>query len=275
MDIKSYIESGILEQYVLGDTTEAQNREVLQYSNQFPEIKEEIEAIEQALFNYAQLHAQTPPPEIKAELFSMLDGEFPSAVEDHKPGAKVIPIGTVRTKSNTGTWLAAASVVLLIGSAISNVWLYNNWKKSEAEFASLDNNNKMLVGNLKVEQAKYTELASTMGALGQHDIRMAKMTGQKTAPNAMATVYWNEKSNDVYLKAEELAPLSADEQYQLWAMVDGKPADAGVFDTKDAMDGFIKMKNMQGATAFAVTKEKRGGSPVPNMDNLILFGQVS
>ena len=76
MDIKSYIESGILEQYVLGDTTEAQNREVLQYSSQFPEIKEEIEAIEQALFDYAQLHAQTPPRKLRQNYFQCLMESF-------------------------------------------------------------------------------------------------------------------------------------------------------------------------------------------------------
>jgi anti-sigma-K factor RskA len=38
--------------------------------------------------------------------------------------------------------------------------------------------------------------------------------------------------------------------------------------------GMMKMKNMPKAEAFAITLEKRGGSPEPSMDKLYVMGKV-
>lgn len=65
-------------------------------------------------------------------------------------------------------------------------------------------------------------------------------------------------------------------QYQLWALVNGKPVDLGVFDVKaDAEHILVKMKEIGGAQAFAVTLEKRGGVASPTMEQMIAMGGVS
>ena len=78
---------------------------------------------------------------------------------------------------------------------------------------------------------------------------------------SVATVYWSKKSAEVYLLVNSLPKPASDQQYQLWAIVDGKPVSAGVFDMNQA-DSMLKMTNMPTAQAFAVTLEKAGGSPV-------------
>ena len=60
-------------------------------------------------------------------------------------------------------------------------------------------------------------------------------------------------------------------QYQLWALVDGAPVDAGVFEI-DAGTPMIKMKNIPRAQAFAVTLEPSGGSLKPTMDQMYVLG---
>ncbi len=59
---------------------------------------------------------------------------------------------------------------------------------------------------------------------------------------------------------------------QLWAIVEGKPVDAGMI---DACSGLCKMKNISNASAFAITLEKRGGSPTPNLEQLQVIGNVT
>jgi len=64
-----------------------------------------------------------------------------------------------------------------------------------------------------------------------------------------------------------------DHQYQLWALVGGKPVDLGVFD-KTSSDS-VEMKEMKSlalAQAFAVTLEPRGGSVNPTMDQMMVIG---
>ena len=106
---------------------------------------------------------------------------------------------------------------------------------------------------------------------------VVKMPGTNVATspdsNSVATVYWHTKSKDVYLLVNNLPQPPSDRQYQLWAIVDGKPVDAGVFDIQNSQ-GLLRMKNMPRAQIFAVTLEKRGGSTTPEGPMYVL-GKVS
>lgn len=62
MEIKSYIESGILESYVLGSASDAEIRELLQLKRNYPEIEEALNDLETDLEHIAQYMAVTPPP---------------------------------------------------------------------------------------------------------------------------------------------------------------------------------------------------------------------
>jgi anti-sigma-K factor RskA len=55
---------------------------------------------------------------------------------------------------------------------------------------------------------------------------------------------------------------ASDKQYQLWALINNKPEDLGVFEVKQ-QKLLVKMRNVRNAQVFAVTLEPRGGSPTP------------
>ena len=105
---------------------------------------------------------------------------------------------------------------------------------------------------------------------------VVKMPGvpNSPAPSSLATVYWNTESKDVYLLVNQLPKPVADKQYQLWAIVDGKPVDAGIFDMAEGIS-FVKLKTIPKAEAFAITLEKKGGSRTPTMDAMYVMGKVT
>ena len=107
-------------------------------------------------------------------------------------------------------------------------------------------------------------------------MEIVKMPGIPTspAPSSMATVYWNTESKEVYLLVNQLPMPVPDKQYQLWAIVDGHPVDAGVFDM-DKNFSFVKLKTIPKAEAFAITLEKKGGSTTPSMDAMYVMGKVT
>jgi anti-sigma-K factor RskA len=67
---------------------------------------------------------------------------------------------------------------------------------------------------------------------------------------------------------------SSDLQYQLWAIVDGNPVDLGVFDILNEKELVTKDLDLKKIQAFAVTLEKKGGSPSPNLEKLYVIGNV-
>ncbi len=70
---KEFIESGILEQYVMGITTPKQTEEVLQRAAADATIRTEIESISKALEHYAMLNAIKPKADIKTFLLATLE----------------------------------------------------------------------------------------------------------------------------------------------------------------------------------------------------------
>jgi len=62
LKINEYLESGILESFVLGEITPEEERELMAAKVKYPEIKDALEALEADMERLAQLEAINPPP---------------------------------------------------------------------------------------------------------------------------------------------------------------------------------------------------------------------
>lgn len=268
MDIKAYIESGIIESYVLGMADDQERAELEQLSRQHPEIRAAIDAFEVSLEQSALAAPMRPAAHVKANILNELAGEF--ATTESVSEAKVVSMPSV----NTG-WLryvAAASVILLVVSAATNVYFYNQFRTASSQYQALLTEKTSLMAQNDALQAKGLDLYQGMQIMSDPAYTKVSMPGVKAEENKFATVFWDKKNNEVYLLANRLPQTSTDTQYQLWAIVDGKPVDAGMI---ESCNGLCKMKNIKNASAFAITLEKRGGSPTPNLDQLQVFGGIT
>jgi hypothetical protein len=62
MNIQEYIDSGILELYVLGSTSERETEELLHYKEQYPQVQKALYELEIDMERVAQQMAIMPPP---------------------------------------------------------------------------------------------------------------------------------------------------------------------------------------------------------------------
>ncbi len=261
MDIKAYIESGVIESYVLGmaDTQEA--AELAQIARQYPEVRQAIDAFETALEQQALSAAMAPPAHIKEALLTTLASEF------KKEERKAIVVAFRWSR-----FVAAASIILLVVSAALNVYFYNQFKSTSTAYQALLIEKTGLIAENQNTQAKALDLYNSMQIMSDPTMIKVSMSGTPGKEGNLATVFWDSKSKDVYLLSNKLPQAAEGKQYQLWAIVDGKPVDAGVM---DACTGLCKMKSIPGAAvAFAITLEKKGGSPTPTMDQMYVLGKV-
>ncbi len=267
MEIKDQISSGLLESYVLGLTSEEENRQVTNLIQQHTYIKEEIVAIEQALIAYASEQVKAPSAKIKDSVLSQINNSSEKKVIMH-PAAVA-----EERNSNAIRLLVAASVSLFLISAAGNFYLYNNWKNAEHLVAALSNEKDQLAQELNVQQTKYKLMGSDMAVLQSPFNKHVMLKGMPVAPDAMAMVYWNTQTHEVFVNVHKLPAPPAGKQYQLWALADGKPIDAGVFDVTDTSH-VQKMKVIENAQAFAVTLENAGGSSTPTLTAMYLMGEI-
>ncbi len=87
-------------------------------------------------------------------------------------------------------------------------------------------------------------------------------------------VYWNKASKEVFIEIKNLPVPEAGKQYQLWAIVNGKPVDAGMITLTQGDSSLHKMKNFDAVQAFAITLEKEGGSPSPTLTEMYVMGAI-
>ena len=258
MEAKDIISSGILELYAAGLATEEEAKQVQQYTALYPEVAAELAQIETGVELYAKAHGIQPDPSVKEKIFSLIDNieevKMTKPVVDNatNKSAKVINIG--------GYWkiATAASVALLLGSLALNMVMYNkntntskNLEQTQQELASLKEENKIMSGDMEVVQSKYSQPVA--------------LHGLEAAPDAAAKIFWMANTGEVYIDPSNLPDAPAGKQYQLWAIVDGKPVDAGMILTSKKGDKYRiqKMKTFGKAEAFAVTLEDGAGNVTP------------
>lgn len=283
MNTQEYISSGIVESYVLGLADPAEREEFEHMCAEHPEVREAREAFENSLEQYAMLHQVQPSRNLKSRIFAAIDIERDQAGEGAAP-VKVSEVPPPRFRqetakvvgmSNWQRYLAAAAVILLLLSTALNFYFFDKYKVYNARYEQLLASQTELASHNQVLQTKLLDYEKAIGFMKDPNMAIVKMPGNPKGPDpsSLTTVYWDTVSRDVYLAVNQLPHPSADQQYQLWALVDGKPVDAGVFDMKEG-PGLMKMKNIPRAQAFAITLEKKGGSPTPTMEKLYVLGKV-
>jgi quercetin dioxygenase-like cupin family protein len=72
LNIKEYIASGVLEEYVLGLTTEEKSNEIVELAAKHEEIQLEISAIEESVAVYSSAFTKDPPKDLKANILSAI-----------------------------------------------------------------------------------------------------------------------------------------------------------------------------------------------------------
>lgn len=272
MNIEEYIASGILELYVLGELSPAEMAEVEEKSARYPEVQQELDRIQDTLRHLALQSAVDPRPALKNDILDQIEASATPAADNQS-------LKNTGKQSKTISWLQygiAASIALAIVATLAAFYFRSQWKSTEQLLNSLQAQNQQIAQQYEAASHEVQQLSQDLSIVSDPDFRAVKMEGLEPAPNSVALVYWNPNSNQVYLKVDEMPVNSSDKQYQLWAIVDGKPVSAGVFDvTNNEPQQLIAMQDISDASAFAVTLEPQGGSESPTMDAMYVMGEVA
>lgn len=258
---------------MLGSLTEEENRDVESKAALYQSIAAELTTIQIAMEHYAMAHAVKPPEYIKNKIMNQLDVvDLISASKSN--GAKEIMMHPPIQHNN---WMLAASVSVALISTVSSFYFYNQWKGTEYKLLTLQEESKVYALRtnhiLEYKESLLNEHAEFFSLLVDTSTARVTMKGLELSPASGALVFWNKGSNEVYLDIKNLPKPPDGMQYQLWALDNGVPIDAGVFLTN--IDGKLqKMKSIQQAQAFAVTLEKTGGSPSPTLEAMYVMGKL-
>ena len=275
MNTRDYIESGILEEHVLGVTSPQERKEVECLSSVYPEVKAELVRLEQSLEQYALLHQTPAPARLKNDIFAQMT--FGSDTETHQVAdaqettirpmpsgsAEIHPAPAVAVRPLWALMAVAASVLLA---------LFASWAAYQMNQARTQNEQLTAETSELRQRTEYNEALAA--SYRDPNIKVVRMPGLEKAPESAVVALWNQKTNEVMLDVQNLPAAPTGKQYQLWTIVDGKPVDMGMLDPEFS-NRLLRMKaSSPNAVAFAITLEKEGGSPSPTMEEMYVMGKV-
>ena len=292
MDLSCIILSGDLELYVLGMLPEEEAYKIEQLTLLFPEVKDEVDRIAESLFLMSNTAEATPSPSVKTNLMARLKElkeeenngmdlpahkAAPVISIDHSKNGENIPSSETPIvslyKERNQTFLKAAAVIGIIASIGVIGYLVSVNNKKNNEVAALQVKVEDLNKNINDQQQSITAYSQTVNMMQSADYKKIDLMSTKDADQPLAKVMWNANTKEVYLSDFSLPKAPSGKQYQLWAIVDGKPVDAGLI--TNAKGYAQQMKKFEKAEMFAITLENEGGSPTPTMEAMYAAGKVS
>ncbi|MBW3128351.1 anti-sigma factor [Hymenobacter profundi] len=284
MDIQEYIESGILEQYALGELPAVEQAEVERLSAMHPAIRQELDSVIEALSGYAAQYAQTPPADMRNRVLAGwkaaidADAVAPVPVAAPEPVVRSIssaPVEEAAPAAPRFNWLMAASIAFLLLSVGINFLLYSKWQNAETSLAAVESDRSLLAASHMAVEKRLGDQTNELSVLRSDEFRTVALNGTPAAPKARAKVLYNPNTRTVYVDVRSLPEPPAGKQYQLWALDNGKPVDAGVLDYATASGESLQhMKDIASAQAFAMTVEDAGGSPTPTLSTMTVVGNI-
>ncbi|WP_366183752.1 anti-sigma factor [Flavobacterium ovatum] len=262
MENKEYIESGILELYVYGLLSEAENVEITNRANNDPEINAEIIAIEQSIVSLSSSFS----PFNSVSNYDKIKNELGLREEP-----KVVQLEPKRSISPYIGW--AAAILLLIGIGF--------------QYSQLSSSNDQVVNAItekgKIEQELNTltlenkAIESSLAIIRDTNNTVVALGGQAVSPESFAKIYWNKDSQKVYVDASGLPEPPKGMVYQVWSLKLSPltPTSIGLLDNFVANNQRIfAVDATADAEAFGITLEPSGGSLSPTMEQLYTLGKV-
>lgn len=260
MKTEEYIASGVLELYVFGLLSEAENKEVQQMCDQYPEVKAEVLSIEKAVINLSYSVA----PHLSAANYEKIRRQL---LEKH---SGVVAMEPRRGMSPYLGW--AAAIILFFGLAYQ---YYQNTQATEQIQTATAKTSKyeQLVASLEQKNA---QTQKALAVVRDNATNIVNLAGQEIAPQTYAKVYVNANNNETYVDLAGLPEPPEGKVYQIWALkLDPlTPTSIGVIPDKNANSGIIQVQSNAGAQAFGITLEPAGGSATPTLEQLYTLGKV-
>lgn len=252
MNNQEIIEQGYLEAYLTGDLSADETAD-LEKKLSDPEVQSEFLKVQKRLEFLAFEGAILPEEKLKLNLINKI-------------------LRRKQSKNKSPNYLIAASISLAIISSLAAVVFYNRYRSVENELSDLVSQNSQLNNDVQQVNQEMDRMKNDLTVLINPAYTRVVMNSTQDGLVQQAVIYFNPSEQKVYLNSSTLPELTEDQEYQLWALIDGQPVDAGTFDV--LKDRFQQMKEFERVDAFAVTIEPKGGSENPTLEAMQVYGEV-
>lgn len=221
-----------------------------------PELAAEVASFRDVPAMLATAEPVTPSPALRGKLLAAAapQGMAHAAVTGATSGPRLVP----DTPSVARRWapvLAAASLVIATLVGVEAL-------RARGELDRLRNTNVALADQLARRERTLNAMF-----MGERDLYLVQVGAKEEATGPGVQFFWNAKEGRGVAHVFRLARAPEGRDYQIWALVNGKPVSLVVFNSDAEGHAIVDIDGLatsvEGVTDVLVSVEPKGGSPQP------------
>lgn len=218
--LHSFLNSNLLNKYLVGETSSEETKEVEYYINNFPEAAKAYEKLQYNLELIAKAGAVDVPKNVLANILDALE---------ESNDTKVIQL----VQNRKTPWYSIAASAAAILFAVTSFMLY---QKNQ----NLSNENNVVVdeifdlrSDIENNNAKLDELSRELNKLNDPDARKYVINGNDRAKDLKTVAYINPVEKTSMIDVITLPKLPKDQHYEIWAELQDRMVNLGILDESD------------------------------------------
>ncbi len=243
--IRIFLDSDLLEKYLMGDTSTEESLQVERYIAMYPEVRKTYNELQENLEAFAKMHARKTPEGLKEVILARIRNER---------------IGRRRFYR----YAVAASIAALIFAGSSYFFWNQNLDLLEKN-TLVTNKIKTLEEDMKVQ---LEDLRNQYIVLNNPNTKKYSINGNKKARELKAMAYVNPVKKLSYINVSNLPDLPEDQCYQMWAEVNGELVNLGVIKQFGDKERLMALPYGENAIGY-ITIEPQGGNQSPTVQNIV------
>ncbi|MBA6153299.1 anti-sigma factor [Gelidibacter maritimus] len=247
-NLQIFMESGLLDSFILGTTTPNENLEVESYIAEFPEVQAEYERLQDNLEILAKANAVEAPNYV-----------LNAVIRDITEDAPVIQMHSAPTHNRTPWFSIAASIAAFIFAGTAFLLHEQN--------VSLNHENQVVVeeifdlrSDIEANNKRLESVMLEFMKLNNPETEKYVLRGNSRAKDLKTVAYINAVDKTSMIDVVSLPKLPENQTYQIWAELQDRMVNLGILDESER-----KLKTipyMENALGLSITIEQKVGSKI-------------
>ena len=246
-ELHIFLESDLLEKYLLGTTTDEETLKVQHFIDTYPEASTAYDALQEDLERYSRTYAVKAPHEVKDAVMGS--------------------IRSSRKETSSFNWLAMVASVAAIFFAVTTMYYRNTNTELEIDNAKVLAELDILKSSLEQSDMRFAEVQAELEKLRNPDTRKYVLRGNRRAKKLKTVAYVNATEKLSLINVIDLPELPEDKVFQMWADVNGKMVSLGILEKAD--NKLMSIPYKENASSYNITIEPKGGNDHATVENLV------
>ena len=249
--VHEFLNSGLLDKYIIGETTPNENLKVEKYINTYPEVEEEYQILQDQL-ELASRAQSTSAPNVLDAVMDALDDK--AVIQMH-------------TRKRVFNWMTVAACIaaLVFAGTTYNFYIQNQSLTKENNTIAEE------IFDLRDDINKNNDLLDNvmrqLNRLNNPETQKYVLRGNERAKDLKTVAYINPIEKSTLIDVVDLPELSDEQEYQMWAQVQDKMINLGILDASSR--NLKPMPYIENANSLTITIEQKGGNTDGSKENAV------